>query len=167
MTRDRSSEGVQRRSRWIRPWRDWWMLAHAAVATIAIRAALTVWPLRRVSRGLKQAARRLPGPHTRGPKARDRARWAARAVGRRLLPRRPCLTQALVLQHLLYCHGDASATLHIGVMKGTSDELRAHAWLERDGKVLIGGKAAPDDYRPLEELHETIEAQIDREHLSD
>ena len=74
MTRERSSEELQRRSRWIRPWRDWWMLAHAAVATIAIRAALIVWPLRRVSRGLKQVARRLPVPHTRGPKARDRAR---------------------------------------------------------------------------------------------
>lgn len=72
-----------------------------------------------------------------------------------------------MLQHLLYCHDDASATLHLGVMKGTSDELQAHAWLERDGQVLIGGKSAPDAYRPLEELQETIEAQIDREHSSD
>jgi len=87
-----------------------------------------------------------------------RAAWAARAVGRRFLPERPCLTQALVLQYLLLRRGDDSTELHIGVTK-TDEELQAHAWVERSGRVLIGGTEAPGKYERFSDLEEKIQAQ--------
>lgn len=81
-----------------------------------------------------------------------RAAWAAHAVGRRLLPERPCLTQALVLQYLLLRRGDDSAELHVGVTKSDEEELQAHAWIERDGRVLIGGTNAPKKYERFDDL---------------
>jgi len=79
-------------------------------------------------------------------------------VGRRLLPERPCLTQALVLQYLLLRRGDDAAELHIGVAKGEDGTLQAHAWVERGGRVLIGGENAPGMYERFEDLGEKIEA---------
>jgi hypothetical protein len=82
---------------------------------------------------------------------RHRAAWAAHAVGRRFLPERPCLTQALVLQYLLLRHGDEATELHIGVTK-EKEGLQAHAWIERNGTVLIGGKNSPREYERFQDL---------------
>lgn len=87
-----------------------------------------------------------------------RAAWAAHAIGRRFLPERPCLTQALVLQYLLLRRGDDAAELHIGVTKDKEGALQAHAWVERKGRVLIGGKNAPKTYERFEDLGEKMEA---------
>jgi hypothetical protein len=77
-------------------------------------------------------------------------------VGARLLPNRPCLTQALVLQYLLLRRGDTLAKLHIGVAKGEDGELLAHAWIERGGRVLIGGATSPRTYRRLPGVNERL-----------
>jgi hypothetical protein len=74
---------------------------------------------------------------------------AVESVTRRLLPRRPCLTQALTARLLLARRGARPTTLQIGVARGTDEALGAHAWLERNGAVLIGGTAAPQSYTPL------------------
>jgi hypothetical protein len=77
-------------------------------------------------------------------------------VGHRLLPNRPCLTQALVLQFLLLRGGDDTPKLKIGVTKGQQNELLAHAWVERDGEVLIGGKTSPLTYQQFEGISDKI-----------
>ena len=127
------------------------MLFRASVLTVAVRAGLSLWPLGRVTRGLRRAAQwRLPRS-TSTPRYRRRAAWAARGVGRRFLPERPCLTQALVLQYLLLRRGDDEAELHIGVAKN-EDGLQAHAWVERNGRVLIGGADSPQEYERFDDL---------------
>jgi hypothetical protein len=73
------------------------------------------------------------------------------AVGRRLLGDKPCLTQALVAQRFLRQRG-YDTTLRIGVAKD-GRELLAHAWLEREGRVIIGGGASPVRYKPLAPVH--------------
>jgi hypothetical protein len=92
------------------------------------------------------------------PQYRLRAAWAAHAVGRRLLPERPCLTQALVLQYLLLRRRDDTAELHIGVTKSQDEDFQAHAWVERDGQVLIGGTNAPKKYKRFEDLRAKMES---------
>ncbi len=136
---------------WRHPWRNWWMLFRASVLTVAVRAGLSLWPLGRVTRGLRRAAQWRPPRSTSTPRYRMRAAWAARAVGRRFLPERPCLTQALVLQYLLLRRGDDEAELHIGVAKN-EDGLQAHAWVERNGRVLIGGADSPQEYERFDDL---------------
>ncbi len=65
----------------------------------------------------------------------------------RYAPRATCLAQALAGQRLLAAHGYA-AQLRLGVQKNGGC-LKAHAWLEHDGVVVVGRVSNLADYRPL------------------
>jgi hypothetical protein len=90
-----------------------------------------------------------PSPHSLSESAENRLLWAVEAATRRLLPERPCLTQALAAYVLLSRRGSSDARLRIGVKRRPDGSLDAHAWLERDGIVLIGGAASPSSYSML------------------
>lgn len=65
------------------------------------------------------------------------AEWVDRVLG--VLPppwRRTCLKRALALQYLIRRAG-SSAELHVGVRRDEAGELRAHAWLVRDGRPYL------------------------------
>lgn len=158
MTNDTYKEEIQqRRSRWMRPWQDWALLICAFALTILIRGALYFWSLGTVIRGLRSAAKKLPTTdQISTERSRSRAAWAANAVGNRLLPKRPCLVKALVLQFFLLRLGDERAELHIGVARGEDGKLLAHAWVERNGKVIIGGTASPKEYTRFDRLNERV-----------
>ena len=64
--------------------------------------------------------------------------WAITRAAR-FIPAASCLTQALSLQVLLGRRGLGSR-LCIGVRKGQHDKFEAHAWVERGGRVVIGGE---------------------------
>jgi hypothetical protein len=66
----------------------------------------------------------------------DRIIWAV-AMASRYVPAATCLTQALAGQVLLKQHC-APAHLRIGVMKNDRGALQAHAWIESEGRVVIG-----------------------------
>jgi hypothetical protein len=69
--------------------------------------------------------------------AADEAAWAVSAVARRV-PRTRCLAWALALRGMLRQAG-ISAELRIGVAPGTAGALKAHAWLDHDGRALSWG----------------------------
>jgi hypothetical protein len=58
-----------------------------------------------------------------------------------------CLRQALVVWWLLARRG-IETDLVIGVRKDGGD-FSAHAWVEFEGRVIIGGDDAPERYRPM------------------
>jgi hypothetical protein len=64
--------------------------------------------------------------------------WAVRAVSR-YVPSATCLAQALTLQALLSQMGIHSA-LELGVTRNDESGFTAHAWVEIDGTVIIGGE---------------------------
>lgn len=103
------------------------LLARAVATNIQARTALQFLAITR----LKAWATR-PGP---GNIEVDRIVWAGRAAARRM-PFATCLSSALALQRLLARNGHDSE-LHIGVA-GSGGDFTAHAWLERDGRILIG-----------------------------
>jgi hypothetical protein len=70
--------------------------------------------------------------------------WAVRAAGT-VVPRTSCLVQSLALQNLLARSGHA-AVVHVGVSKGSGFE--AHAWVEYNKRVILGGPAI-DRYTPI------------------
>ena|SRR5581483_3522411 len=70
------------------------------------------------------------------------------AVARRL-PWATCLVQAIAAQDLLAEYGYA-AQLRLGVNRDAAGEFSAHAWLEQDGTVLIGGDASPATFAVLD-----------------
>lgn len=71
-------------------------------------------------------------------------------VGRTFLGDMPCLSQALAARWLL-SRGGYAAELKIGarIEDGT---LAAHAWLEHEGYVILGGRDSPTKYAILESM---------------
>ena len=67
---------------------------------------------------------------------RDRIRWAM-THAERVIPKATCLPQALAAEALL-TRGGLSADLQIGVMKTATGKLTAHAWVESDGRIVVG-----------------------------
>ena len=63
--------------------------------------------------------------------------WSV-AVVSRYIPKATCLAQALTAQFLLQQAGH-QACLHIGVTDSEEGRLKAHAWVESQGRILIGG----------------------------
>ena len=63
--------------------------------------------------------------------------WSVSVVSR-YIPKATCLAQALTAQLLLQQAGH-QACLHIGVEEGEQGSIKAHAWVESQGRILIGG----------------------------
>lgn len=131
-----------------RPPADLAMLGAALVLVGAVRLGLRV-----VSFSRLRALLAYLGRPTRdaAPDFAPRAIWAVERASRLLLPRRPCLTQALALQ-LLFRRRRLPAVLRIGVAKDEQGALRAHAWLESAGRIVIGGAASAQQYHALPPL---------------
>lgn len=117
------------------PWNDRLLLVQAGLLVIAAR--LMLWLPYRLWQGQLQLNERMAkkrGTHT-APRA-ERIAWAVARTSR-LVPGASCLTQALTTQWLLGAYG-YSSTVRIGVSRNAA-HMEAHAWVEHDGRVIIGG----------------------------
>ena len=121
---------------------DWRLLAAAALAQVVAAAALRAMPLRRLRAGASRIRRVTQFMITGSD---DRIIWAIEATGRRLGRLSSCLIRALVAELLIDSKGGPTC-LKIGVRR-TAGTIAAHAWLERDDRVLMG--ATTDEYLPL------------------
>jgi hypothetical protein len=72
-------------------------------------------------------------------------------VGRTFLGDMPCLAQALAARWLLGRAGYNDVSLRIGA-RLENGKLAAHAWLERDERVILGGADSPATYAVFEAL---------------
>ena len=88
----------------------------------------------------------LPGRmHRRRPI--ERLLWAIAVAGRYVLGT-TCLSLALAGRMMLNRYG-YPAHIHIGVAKDHTGSFGAHAWLESDGTVVIGGQESTSLFAPL------------------
>jgi hypothetical protein len=71
--------------------------------------------------------------------------WAVNVAGRNVPS--SCLSQALTARFLLHRCG-IDAKLQIGVSKNPSEPLEAHAWIECENKIYLGGPAI-NTFTPL------------------
>mgnify|MGYP001046030767 CR=1 FL=1 len=76
----------------------------------------------------------------------DRLAWTV-GVASRFVPKATCLAQALAM-HVLLQQAGHQAFLHIGVTNSEEGNLKAHAWVESHGRILIGGLDL-SSYTPL------------------
>jgi hypothetical protein len=123
------------------------MLPPAFAAVLLIRACLPFVPLRTWQRITTRHWRGRPPAFGEAPTVVQDVAWAVSLVSR-TVPGATCLTQALAAQVLLSWRGCGSR-LGIGVARPAAGGLVAHAWLESDGMVVLGG---PDigSYTPLD-----------------
>lgn len=112
-------------------------LVQAAILLESIWLGLRLVPfptLRNLLDGMVQApSRRRVGDQL----SADQVVWAVTVASRYLPGDKTCLVQALAARLLLARHGH-STHFHIGVAKDDAGQLQAHAWVEGDGRVLIG-----------------------------
>ncbi len=122
------------------PGADRRLIVTTALLVFSVRLALWLLPFRL----LHQAVTRMAGTPAPGKRADEqmlaRIAWAVTAVSR-LVPLATCLTQALAVQVLLGRRG-YPANLRLGVARDKAGRFQAHAWVESEGRVVIGGSAA-------------------------
>ena len=113
------------------PARDRAVLARTIFTLGAARLATWLLPFP-LGRRLLVGKRRNGTPTV----TREQVRWAM-AHAQRVIPRATCLPQALAAEALL-TRGGLTADLHIGVMKTGVGSLLAHAWVESEGRIVVG-----------------------------
>ena len=125
-----------------------WLAVFDTVAHLFfVFAALRLLPFRVGFRLLsRKTAAQLTG-------AVDASRLAAIVDAIMAVFRAPCLVRALVLQRLLAGRGYGSS-LVVGASL-TCTQFKAHAWLERAGRTVIG--SCPDTYVPLVRFSSDLE----------
>ena len=113
-----------------------------------VRLGLWLLPFHVVRQLLAKLAVRPSSSQNGGLDLVDRDIWAV-TVACRYVPLATCLTQALVTKVLLSRHGH-HATVRIGVARSDGGKLQAHAWVENNGRVVIGGsEVSLKHYIPL------------------
>ena len=113
------------------------MLLKAFILLIFVRLGLWLLPFRTLQRTLERLFQHPVTSDSRSPSP-EKVSWAVSAVSP-YVPAATCLAQALTLQALLSREGIHS-DLAIGVARDDTTGITAHAWLEIDGTVIIGGQ---------------------------
>lgn len=115
------------------------LMLRALPLVILVRLGLTLLPYRVV----RQWASRLAPRAGQGREDRLHGRdvmGLTQAIERvsRFVPAASCLTQAITAQVMLARRGQA-ARLHIGVARADDGKFEAHAWIECQNRIVIGG----------------------------
>jgi hypothetical protein len=112
------------------------LLLKAAFLLYAVRLGLWLLPFQLFRRLLAARKRAAVRQQTTDHAAVERIVYLIRAASR-FVPAATCLTQAItslvLLQQLGY-----PARLRIGVAKAQQGPLEAHAWVESEGRIIIG-----------------------------
>lgn len=112
-----------------------------------VRLGLWVLPFRVMRAATENASAPRVSSDSKNVETVDEVAWAVVAASR-YVPFASCLTQALASQVLLRRRG-YPALLHIGVARTEQGRVEAHAWIESDGRVVVGGENSPRRYTIL------------------
>jgi hypothetical protein len=138
-----------------KPKQEYAVFTQALAGTLVVRVLLACLPVRSVRRGLRRllaANRPLPLEHRM---SMERVlRCSARAARLSPVPG-TCLVSALVAEALLNRHG-YPVTLRVGAQR-QGGAFAAHAWLEFEGCVVVGGPlAVVAQYTPFPEIERLL-----------
>ena len=127
----------------------------ASVLLPVTRVSLRFLPMSSVRRALGRTAPLFAARAGAGD-AVQRIPWAVTTASRHVPGGRHCLTKALVAKALLDAEG-MTVRLRVGVKRGTDGVLQGHAWLERDGTIVMDAGEDPASFVPLSALQEAID----------
>ena len=131
-----------------------------------VRTALWIAPFPLVRRVTNRWARLRPDASPSPSQASEQLADVTQAVTRasRFVPRATCLTQALATRILLARRGIASVVRY-GAARGADGKFLAHAWVESEGRVVIGGVTSPNRYAPFPAFDTAAENDASRREL--
>jgi hypothetical protein len=119
------------------------LLITTLLSMITIRLKLYLIPFKRIQRSMERSNNK-----TKNNIPVHKLIWAVQTISN-YIPQATCLTKALTAQKLLKKYG-YSSQIKIGVGKNINGEFEAHAWVEYDGKVVVG--ESEKEYVPLIDL---------------
>jgi len=123
-------------------WRDRFLLAEAATSLTSAWLAVRLLPFRKLMASLREAPQSEASEDEIETEI-SRVKWAIRASARRLPWRIVCFQEGLAMYRMLRRRSIASV-LHYGVRPGDETGLKAHVWVTRKSRSLIGGEEAKD-----------------------
>jgi Transglutaminase-like superfamily len=126
------------------PFSDQALLIRATLAVVNAKLATRTLPLPK-ARAIVTRQQRLGW--TGVPVRADRIVWAVETASQAIPGMKNCLVQAVAAEAMLIQAG-YPCELRVGVAKKGPDELIAHAWVESEGRVVIG-EFELDRYTPL------------------
>ena len=136
---------IARRARRL-PVSSWTTLARVLPLLALVRVALWTLPYRVVAHLFDVNSEDIVVRPKEDPKKATALVRTVAWAGRTLLADRPCLTQALACRWLLARRG-YDADLKLGVRRSEDGSgIVAHAWLEMDGRVILGGGDSAESY---------------------
>lgn len=124
--------------------RSLWIKAVCLLVTI--RIALALIPLRALRDALAWRWGKASVVHGPGTPTLRQIVWATQSAAR-FVPGVTCLVQALTALRLGISAG-YPVTMNIGTAKEVNGTLKAHAWLEYQGQIILGA-AEENIYTPL------------------
>jgi hypothetical protein len=122
----------------------------AVLLVFLMRCGLASLGFAKLGRLLSRFVRAHPKA-AKDPADVDRIVWAVSAAGRVVPGGKPCLPLAMASQWLLTRRGFVT-DLRIGVMRDDSGRLEAHAWVELNGRILIGQTPSLERFERLPAL---------------
>lgn len=125
---------------------DRWLYLRAAFWIGMARIWLAALPFQRLASRLN----RETGSTRADPELLRRIGSAVSAAGANVPWRSDCFPQAIAAHQLLKGHGYAS-TIHLGVDRGSEDELLGHAWVTC-GEVCVTGGETRDRFVEIHRL---------------
>jgi hypothetical protein len=133
--------------------RDRWFLFKTYSLLTGVRLGLWLLPFERLCRVLENLSRLRADKRigVEGQRFVRRAIWAVDASSKRMPGTVKCLARALTVKVLLN-RARCDAKLVIGVAKNQFQELEAHAWIEVQGRVVIGQLHDLERFTPLPTL---------------
>lgn len=108
------------------------LLVRSGVMLVVARLAVWLLPLRTARRFLARITR----PHPVPTATAERIGWAV-SVASRVVPDATCLPQALAAEALL-TQDRHPVVLRIGVVKTDKGRIEGHAWVESEGRIIVG-----------------------------
>jgi hypothetical protein len=120
-----------------RPFPEQWLLIKAVGLLWSVKWGLRLFPFRLIYRAAGKQGTDFEKPSL----PMDQVLTALETAGRQV-PGSTCLVRALAGRLLLSQYGHRTE-IHLGISKELEKmQMVAHAWLEHQGKVLIGGDIA-------------------------
>jgi hypothetical protein len=123
------------------------LLMRAALAVVSAKLAIRTLRLPTARAAVTRLEHVGTIRSTGAPARVDRIVWAVETAGRTIPGMKNCLVQAVAAEAMLIRAGHP-CELRIGAAKNGPNQLIAHAWLESEGRVLIGDFEL-DRYTPL------------------
>ena len=114
-----------------------WLLIKAVVLLSIVRLGLAVLPFRWARRLISRASRSSPRPAA-DTATMDQILWAVETAARIVPSGHHCLSKAVTAQIFLMRRGH-HAEIRYGATRQSENKFVAHAWLECDGDIVVGG----------------------------